>query len=203
MSRDIPFLDVLRSRRSIRNFSDRPVSAETLRVVIEAATWAPSAHGDQPWRFVVLADPTRRMRLARAMGARRRATGRRAGEDPEVLASRVERSISRIGSAPAAILVCGSMAGLEAEPSRTRRRAEHLMVFQGVAAAVQNLLLAAYAMGLGACWICAPLFCSETVRRILELDPDWEPHAMVVLGYPLEEPAARPAGSVEAVTAWR
>ena len=59
------------------------------------------------------------------------------------------------------------------------------MAMQSTAMAVQNLLLAASAGGLGACWMCAPLFCPETARNALDLPPDWQPQAIVTLGVPL------------------
>jgi nitroreductase len=65
-----------------------------------------------------------------------------------------------------------------------RARAEYLMAVQSVALAVQNLLLAAQAEGLGACWMCAPLFCGETVAAALDLPPGWQPQSLVTLGYP-------------------
>lgn len=58
------------------------------------------------------------------------------------------------------------------------------MAIQSTAMAVQNLLLAASAMRLGACWLCAPLFCQETVRVVLALPKSWLPQGIVTLGVP-------------------
>jgi len=57
--------------------------------------------------------------------------------------------------------------------------------------AVQNLLLAAHAEGLGACWMCAPLFDAEAVRQALDLPADWQPQALITLGRPAS--AGKPA----------
>jgi nitroreductase len=57
---------------------------------------------------------------------------------------------------------------------------------QSVAIAVQNLFLAAHVEGLGACWMCAPLFCPDVVTTVLDLPPDWEPQALITMGYPAE-----------------
>ncbi|HYB58390.1 MAG TPA: nitroreductase family protein, partial [Alphaproteobacteria bacterium] len=59
------------------------------------------------------------------------------------------------------------------------------------AMATQNLLLAAHAEGLGACWMCAPLFCPDTVAAAIGLPPGWEPQALVTLGRPAS--AGKPA----------
>ena len=53
--------------------------------------------------------------------------------------------------------------------------------------AAQNLLLAAHAGGLAACWMCAPLFCPDTVATALALPADWEPQALITLGYPADQ----------------
>jgi nitroreductase len=63
------------------------------------------------------------------------------------------------------------------------------MATQSLALAGQNLLLAAHAEGLGACWLCAPLFCPHIVRDTLGLPADWEPQAFISLGWPAESPA--------------
>ena len=67
------------------------------------------------------------------------------------------------------------------------------MAVQSVAMAVQNLLLAAHAEGLGACWMCAPLFCPDSVRAALGLAENWEAQALITLGFPANEgkPASR------------
>jgi nitroreductase len=76
-----------------------------------------------------------------------------------------------------------TMADMDRYADERRNRAERLMAVQGTAMAAQNLLLAAHAAGLGACSMCAPLFCPETVSAALALPPDWEPQTIVTLGY--------------------
>jgi nitroreductase len=67
----------------------------------------------------------------------------------------------------------------------------------------QNLLLAAHAQGLGACWMCAPLFAPEVARQVLDLPADWGPQGLVVLGWPDEAPAERGRMPLERVTLYR
>jgi len=66
------------------------------------------------------------------------------------------------------------------------------MGVQSVAAYIQTLLLLAHYYGLGACWVCAPLFCQNTVRRVLSLPRKIKPQAMIVMGYTDEEPMPTP-----------
>jgi nitroreductase len=77
------------------------------------------------------------------------------------------------------------------------------MAVQSVAMAGENLLLAARAEGLDACWLCGPLFAADEARRALDLPNDWEPQGMVVLGEAAEVPAPRGRRSLEEVTLWR
>lgn len=69
-------------------------------------------------------------------------------------------------------------------PDDKRSAAEYTMAVQSTSLAAQNLLLAAHNEGLGACWLCAPLFCPDVVVKTLDLPPDWQPQALITLGYP-------------------
>lgn len=175
---------IMQSRRSIRRYTNQPVPQDVLNRLLNAAIWAPSAHNRQPWRFAVIETTQSREALARAMGERLRADLTADGVPLETLEADIARSYARITSAPAAIMVCLSMVDMDRYPDNRRAEAERMMAVQSVAMAVQNLLLAAHGEGLGACWMCAPLFCPETVRAALDLPSDWEAQALVTLGYP-------------------
>ncbi len=192
-------LDLIQARRSIRRYRPEPVAEAALERLLTAATWAPSAHNRQPWRFAVLTTPAARAALAQAMGARLEADRLADGDPPEAVAADRARSLARITGAPAVVVVCLTMAEMDRYPDTRRKKAEYSMAVQSVAMAVQNLLLAAQAEGLGACWMCAPLFCPDTVRQALGLPGDWEAQALITLGYPASagKPAdRRPLGEV-------
>jgi F420 biosynthesis protein FbiB-like protein len=175
-------LNLIKTRRSIRRFTAEPIPQETILHLLEAATWAPSSHNRQPWRFAVLTQPADRERLARAMGARLRADRTADGDDPADIERDVARSYSRLTGAPVLIVVCMSMADMDHYPDPRRTRHEWVMAAQSTAMAAQNLLLLAHAQGLAACWICAPLFVPNLVRDTLALPPDWEPQGLIALG---------------------
>lgn len=181
------FFHLARSRRAIRRYLDKPVPQELLNQLLEAATWAPSAHNRQPWRFVVLESATSKENLASAMGQRLRADRTTDGDPPEAIERDVARSFARITGAPVLIVVCLSMADMDSYPDAHRSQAERTMTVQSVAMAAQTLWLAAHAAGLGACWLCAPLFVPELVVQTLHLPPDWEPQGLITLGWPAEE----------------
>jgi F420 biosynthesis protein FbiB-like protein len=171
-------------RRSIRRYTAQLVPAEALARLLTAATWAPSAHNRQPWRFVLVTGTDSKQRLAEAMSARLRADRLADGDAPAAVEADAARSQTRVSGAPAVILACLTLADMDAYPDSRRAQAEYLMAVQSVAMAVQNLLLAAEAEGLGACWMCAPLFCPEAVASALDLPAEWQPQALITLGYP-------------------
>lgn len=187
MQEIVDFWQVVRGRRSIRRYADAPVARELIERVLEAARWAPSAHNRQPWRFAVTASAERKSALARAMGECLRADLQRDGVPQDVIEKDATRSFQRLTNAPVVIVVCVTMRDMDSYADVRRNHAEYLMATQSVAMAIQNLLLAAHAAGLGACWMCAPLFVPETVREVLQLDADWEPQALITLGYAAEE----------------
>lgn len=174
--------EVIATRRSIRRFSREPIPREVVRELLETAVRAPSPHNRQPWRFAVLRGAEAKARLALAMGERLRADRRRDGDLAEAVEADVARSRARIEGAPVVLVAALSMRDMDRYPDERRSHAEYLMAVQATATAVQNLLLLAHARGLGACWMCAPLFCPDTVRDALALPADWEPQALVALG---------------------
>lgn len=196
------FEQVLKSRRSIRRYLTDPVQNDVLDKLLEAATWAPSAHNKQPWRFAVLQDDFQKENLANAMGTRLRFDRTNDGDDPEIIERDVAKSIKLIVGSPIVIVVCLSMSDMDVYVDEHRSNAEFLMAIQSTAMATQNLLLAAHAMGLGGCWRCAPLFCTDTVIDALKLPQNWHPQALVTLGYPDEDGKTPSRLSLSEVTKW-
>jgi len=179
-------LELIHTRRSIRRYEPRPVPTQLIERLLEAAIRAPSAHNRQPWRFAVVEKEATKRELAAAMGERLRADLAADGLSPEFIERDAGRSYSRISGAPALIVACMTLADMDDYPDERRSRNEFIMAAQSVAMAGQNMLLAAHALGLGACWLCGPLFCPNTVRRTLALPDDWQPQGLVTLGYPAQ-----------------
>jgi len=191
---------LLRTRRSVRRFSSEGVSDEVLERVLEAATWAPSAHNRQPWRFAVLTTPDARIVLADAMGTEFRRDLQADGLSDEELEAQVARSRQRILEAPLVIIICLDTSVGDDYPEARRQQAEYLMSVQSVAMAGENLLLAAHDEGLGGVWVCAPLFAQESVRTALELPLEWQPQGMLLLGYPAKVPNMRSRRPIAEIT---
>ncbi|MEM2123002.1 MAG: nitroreductase family protein [Candidatus Bathyarchaeia archaeon] len=180
--------DLLKGRRSIRRYLPERVPMEILYRILDSARWAPSAHNAQPWRFIAVVEEDLKRRLAEAMAEDwiRDLTGNGLSiRDAKVKA---EASIGVFTNSPVLVLACLSMEDMDKYPDERRMEAEYVMAVQSLAAAIQNMLLAIYFEGLGGCWYCAPLFCRDTVRKILGIPISVEPQALITLGYPAEEP---------------
>jgi F420 biosynthesis protein FbiB-like protein len=179
----------------VRRYRPDPLDRDLIERLLHAAAWAPSAHNRQPWRFAVITGANDKEKLASQMGARLRADRTRDGDPAEAIEADVRRSYTRITTAPCCIVVCLTMEDMDAYPDERRGAAEHLMAVQGVALAIENLLLAAAVEGMGACWMCAPLFCQDTVAAAVGLPEGWQAQGLITLGYPAsrgKEPVRRP-----------
>jgi coenzyme F420-0:L-glutamate ligase / coenzyme F420-1:gamma-L-glutamate ligase len=183
--------DTILGRRSVRRYLQKGVPEYLVERVLEAARWAPSPHGRQPWRFAVLTRVETKERLARAMGEEWRTNLEMDGQSAQIVEKRLEGSRRRLLDAPVLVLICLYLEDLDAYPDVERQLGERTMAVQSLGAAAQNALLAAYDSGLDAGWMCAPLFCPEKVVEALGLDPSLVPHALLTLGYAEGDPPKR------------
>jgi F420 biosynthesis protein FbiB-like protein len=182
---------LLRGRKSIRRYLDRPVPAGAIAAVAESLRWAPSPHNSQPYRLVILRTAAGRERLASALGDRWRADLAADGMPANQIDRLIGRSRERIGGAPLVLVLALSYADLDEYPDPRRQQAERLMAAHSLGAAAQNLMLTAHAHGLASCWMCAPLFCPEIVGSALGLPAEVEPQALITVGYPSVDPPPR------------
>ncbi len=189
--------EALKQRRSIRHYTNEPVPTEVIRHLLEIASYAPNAHNSQPWRFIVITDPERKEALADSM-AQVWLKELDAEHVPKNTAWKtVNASVERFTAAPVLILACFTMEDMDEYPDVDRQEIERDLAVQSLSAAVQNLLLAAYEVGLGACWYCAPDFCQPAVIEAMKMPVDVEPIALISLGYPAEKPQVRERREVE------
>jgi coenzyme F420-0:L-glutamate ligase / coenzyme F420-1:gamma-L-glutamate ligase len=188
---DLNLAGIIQGRHSVRRYHEQPVARELIEQVLEAARWAPSPHGRQPWRFAVLTQPVPKQRLADAMGDEWRRQLAMDGQDTATIELRRRKSHERILRAPVIVIPCLYLAGLDTYPDADRNAAEATMAIQSLGCAVQNILLMAYNLGLDGGWMCAPLFCPEVVVGALDLDPALTPHALITLGYAAADPVRK------------
>jgi nitroreductase len=144
-------LEGIYSRRSVRQYTDEPVSDEHVREIVKAGTWAPSGLNNQPWRFVTVKAEEERFRLAG-----------------------LTRYHKIVEAAPVCIAVFVDREAMYHDVK------DH----QAVGACLQNMLLAAHALGLGAVWLGEILNSADKVRELLELPETLELMAVVAVGHP-------------------
>jgi F420 biosynthesis protein FbiB-like protein len=169
---------------------------ETIIQILETAAFAPNAHNAQPWQFIVLTDNKQKVALANVMA---QVWLKDLEEDQipkKIRSANAARSIERFTAAPALLVACLTLKDMNFYPDVERRQTERDLAVQSLAAAIQTLLLAAHASGLGACWYCAPIFCKPAVREALRIPNNVEPQALITLGYPGEEPQTPPRNAV-------
>ena len=177
-------IDAITGRRSVRRYQEKPVSRELLEELMTAACWAPSADNLQPWYFVVL---TREADIQLM-----RETMEKVAEEIrphlEELFPRHPRIVNettgflrRLGGAPVYVL-----AFLQKDYGVMRDT-----MLESTAAAIQNLLLAAYEKGLGTCWVNAAtgLGYGPALRELFAPDKG-EFVSLVTLGWPDQKPRA-------------
>jgi F420 biosynthesis protein FbiB-like protein len=192
----------LRTRRSIRRFKPDPVPDSIIQNILTTATFAPSAHNRQPWRFCVVTTSDVKQKLADVMGIEFKRDLEADGLPQEEIQKRVTRSRERILAAPVVIILNLDMSEMDMYPDKKRRQAEFRMAMQSVASAGLQLLLAAHAEGLGGVWVCSPLFAQEIIQKILNLPETWEPQGMLFIGYPDVFPEARERKSLDEIISY-
>ncbi|NLY31575.1 MAG: nitroreductase [Firmicutes bacterium] len=178
-------------RRSVRKYQSQPVPRELIGQVLEAATLAPSGKNAQPWEFIVL-EGQEKDTIADMMEA-----GAEQLEAMSGSSGSVRNSARIIREAPVVIMVYNPR---KREGAGPLQQVLWTVDTQSVGAAIQNLLLKAVELGLGSVWICNVLVAREQISTWLGRED--EMIAAVALGWPAEEPAARPRKPWQQVTQW-
>ncbi len=147
-------LDIIKSRRSVRKFTDEPVEEEKILHIMEAARLAPSWRNKQCWKFIVINQPDIIKKVVEHTGAYNR---------------------SWLSNAPVLIVVCG-------DPSASGVRNDQTYFLVDVAIATEHLVLAATESGLGTCWIGA--FNADKIKPMLNIPEHIRIVTILPLGYP-------------------
>ncbi len=188
-----PFFAVLAGRRSVRQFTPVLPPRELIVRSIEAATHAPSGMNKQPWRFVIVTDGAVKAEMvARVSREIETILALLAGDEyADKVGEYLRNYATLFRTAPAVInvlyreygQVIASLLGRSdlSYPQNQEEAANPAM--QSVSAAIQNLQLAAHAVGLATCWMTAPLFARDQLHELLEVESPWQLAAVVPIGY--------------------
>ncbi len=188
-------MEAIATRRSIRKYSNHPVAEETVYAVLEAASLAPSGKNRQPWRFVVVAGDEKRAQMIRVMRegiADSKVHGIETGT--AIMTARV------MERAPVMIFVFNPEGAHPWAPHSLAQVLMETVDTQSIGAAIQNMLLAAQAMGLGTLWMCDVWSAYQQLSAWL--GESGQLVAAVALGYPDEQPPARPRRPLSEVVRW-
>ena len=200
------FFDVVTTQRAIRRLKTDPIPDAALRQIMDAAICAPSGGNRQGWCFVVVRDPAKRARLGElyreAWSELMKVPYYRdaASAPPDSPAGRMLASArhlgQHLGEAPVLILACIAL-DPGAQPTLTTGAS--------IYPAVQNIMLAARALGIGSCITTIHRFRDAQVKELLGIPSDVETAALIPLGYPLGKfgrPPRRPLREVAFADRW-
>lgn len=191
-------MKIIQDRRSIREYADKPVSEEHLKMILEAARLAPSGENAQPWRFIIVKDPTTRKKLGAIAGG---GSGRRftaefvtkkmqerfASLEDEAKKKAVFEKLTSgrvsafLANAPVSIVVCG--------------KKDVWDLPYDTSAAIENMLLMVTALGLGACWVIAPCIDirdEERLKDLLAVPEGFKVISIIAVGHPTRPHRPRP-----------
>lgn len=178
--------DVIFGRRSIRKYTNQPISDADLEEIIQAGLYAPSNINFQPWYFVVVKSEEKKREMLEFMSTVsklfRPVLDSRFAKNPEAI-EETETFFQGLGGAQVYILV------FLLKPDYP----DLSSVTQSTAAAIENMLLMAKDKGIGSCWLTAAVRVGKDEEIRQHFAPDKGPFlAMVTLGYPAEEKTAPP-----------
>lgn len=170
-------LECIKSRRSVRRYSDKEIAWNLIANIIDAARHAPSAGNLQNWKFIIILDRSKRESIAKAC-------------------------LNQLWMAKAPVHIV-----IVSETNKAKELYEkqgEIYTIQGCAAAAQNIMLEACNLNLGSCWVGA--FVKDQIKKILGIEDFAEPQAIITIGYPEEEPSKPAKWPLENVTyfnGWR
>jgi len=175
-------LKLIKDRKTIRKYTNKSVPQNILNKIIEAGIWGPSlmAPGLQPWQFIVVKNKKTICRISRIMLDKSKITG--AGGNIIL-----RTSSETIFNAKVIIVICNSSSAV----NLVKRFSEAYINFAksaelaAISAAIQNMILTAESLGIGSCWLDAPLFCKNEIEKLLSADGQLV--AILSLGYAAEK----------------
>jgi nitroreductase len=206
-------LDVISTRQSIRRYTSEPIPDEMIDKILEAARWAPSGENEQPWKLIVVRDPETRHQLGEIA---RQGTGQRVTAEyclgqlqprfegikdveqrESVMKFMYSGEVSKFpATAPLVIIVVGELKGMFDTP-------------YDLSACIENMLLEAHSLGLGACWVHGPAVyprTAEKLKKLLKIPTgigQYKVLAMVTFGWPDgKRKHPRPKKNIEDIVYW-
>lgn len=183
-------IKAIKTRRSIRRFKKDNIPKEKIKIILECASLAPSVFNEQPWEFVVVSGNTKEIIIENTV------------DTPKILENslnldeRIKKSMysffENFGNAPTLIIVL---------MRKTNKKIIKKQYIESVSAAIQNILIASNAIGLGSCWVSIPDVIETKLRKTLDIT-DKEIIAIIPVGYPERIPNTPYKKNLNDITHW-
>ena len=180
-------LKLIKTRRSIRRYQDKPLTKEEIDKILEAGIWGPSITTFlriQPWQFVVISDK----KLIKEIYEIVLKKSKKAGIGVNILLHSAANTINT-ASVLIAVYNTGDLKKIRVRYKEIYTRFSKLAVkaeLSAISAAIQNMILVAEDLGIGSCWLDIPLFCEKDINKFV--DTNDELVALLTFGYPAEQP---------------
>ena len=189
------------SRRSIRRFRHDPIPRELIEKILEAGIRAPTAGGGEQWFFIAITDEAKRREIHKLLVEAHKKYAAEVLRSP-MPKEKIEKWFKRMeeeGMYYAPLYVAAYLDLRRRLYRDEYSELERLWAVHSVSAAIENMLLAAHALGLGAVWLGVPLLMKEEFDRVLQPPAGCELQGIIAIGYPAEEPRPRPRKNLSEV----
>lgn len=194
--------ELIKTRRSVRKFQDKPVPEDLLLKALELATWAPNGGNYQPWRFLIVSNKKLINQMADAVKAKTDLmTSWPEAKQFREAVERWRKASDFFRGAPVCMAVLmGKYSSIADQILRARGETDPVgrevrsyrqlgnSSLQSVAAAITYLLLILHYFGLGATWMAGPQQAKKEIEQILGVPPEWDFVDLIPVGYPAETP---------------
>ena len=195
-------ISAIYKRRSIRKFTDKPVSEEDMAEIIQSGIKAPSSKNRQPWKYIVVQGGAKEEMLeAFRRGILREEHGSALLPQSRQHLVTAKHTVDIMAQAPVIVFVVNSLGKSISDAQTPEERISEICNVQSIGASIENMLLAATEKGIGSLWICDIFFAYEELCKWL--GSKGQLIAAVAFGYPDEFPEERPRRKAEDTVEWR
>ncbi|MCD4781016.1 MAG: nitroreductase family protein [Candidatus Omnitrophica bacterium] len=173
-------LSFLKKATAIRRFSSTDIKEDDINRIIQAGIWGPSIHGFQPWKFIIIQNKNVIFQISQVILIK----SKKLHIGYNTLLKHVARTVENSN----VLIPVYNTRTLSKQMFKVGRRygsCGYLSEIQAISAAVQNIILVANSLNIGACWLVMPTFCHTSINRILNEEDELV--AIVALGYPAQK----------------
>lgn len=195
-------ISAIYDRRSIRKFTDRPISQEDITDIIQSGIKAPSSKNRQPWKYIVVqGNAKEEMLKVFRQGIEREEKDNALLPLSKQHIAAAKYTVDIMAEAPIIVFVVNSLGKSILTELTPEEHVYEICNIQSISASIQNMLLAATEKGIGSLWICDIYFAYPELYEWL--DSEGQLIAAIAFGYPNEFPKERPRKNIDDIVEWR